>query len=120
MRVLIVKQDQCLVNEWRSRIARFAEQVFVAADQAEAIDVLRHNDIQVIVLDLMLGNGSALAVADYASYRRPDARVMFVTSARVFSDGSIFNHSPNACAFLPSATPPEDLAMMVEYHGRAA
>lgn len=120
MRVLIVEQDQCLVAEWRSRISVFAEEVFVASDQAEAVDVLRHNDIQVIVLDLMLSNGSALAVADFASYRRPDARVVFVTSTQVFSDGSIFNHSPNACAFLPAATPPEDLAMMVEYHGRAA
>ena len=120
MRVLIVEQDQCLVAEWRERIALFADEVFVAADQAGAVDVLRHNDIQVIVLELMLADGSALAVADFASYRRPDARVMFVSSTRVFSDGSIFRHSPNACAFLPSATAPKDLAMMVEYHGRAA
>ncbi|MGF6860678.1 ActR/RegA family two-component response regulator [Rhodobacteraceae bacterium MBR-64] len=120
MQVLIVEPNQTLTEDWRSRIAVFAEKVFLATDQAEAVDVLRHHDIQVIVLDLILGNGSALAVADFASYRRPDARVVFVTGARVFSDGSIFNHSPNACAFLPKATPPDDLAMMVEYHGRAS
>jgi len=44
----------------------------------------------VIVLDLALEEGSALAVADFASYRHPDARVIFVTNASFFSDGSIF------------------------------
>ena len=64
----------------------------------------------------MLANGSALAVSDFASYRRPDARVIFVTNTTFFSDGSIFAHSPNACAFMQSSTPPEDLAAMVEHY----
>lgn len=70
----------------------------------------------IIVLDLVLDNGSALAVADFASYRRPDARVIFVTNTSFFSDGSIFAHSPNACAYVQSETPPEDLAAMVEHY----
>ena len=60
--------------------------------------------------------GSALAVADFASYRRPDARVLFVTNTSFFSDGSILSHSPNACAYVQSETPPEDLAAMVEHY----
>jgi len=65
----------------------------------------------------VLENGSALAVADYANYRQPDARVIFVTNTSFFSDGSIFAHSANARAFVPSGTPPEDLAAMVEHYG---
>lgn len=120
MRVLIVENDPDLGQIWKRHIARFADEVHVAADQAEAVDLLRHHDIQVIVLDLVLRGGSALAVADFASYRRPRARVVFVTSTSFFSDGSIFQHSPNACAFVRTATPPEDLAAMVEHYGRAA
>lgn len=120
MRVLIVENDPGLGALWERHIARFADEVFLARDQAEAVDVLRHHDIQVIVLDLVLEGGSAFAVSDFASYRRPAARVVFVTPTTFFSDGSIFRHSANACAFVPSATPPEDLAAMVEYHGRAA
>lgn len=71
---------------------------------------------EIIVLDLVLDHGSALAVADFASYRRPDSRVIFVTNTSFFSDGSIFAHSPNACAYVQSETPPEDLAAMVEHY----
>lgn len=73
-------------------------------------------DFEIIVLDLVLEGGSALAVADFASYRRPDARVIFVTNTSFFSDGSIFAHSPNACAYVQSEAPPEDLAAMVEHY----
>jgi len=38
-----------------------------------------------------------------------------VTSTSFFADGSIFQHIPNACAFLQAGTPPEDLAAMAEY-----
>lgn len=77
---------------------------------------LSANDYEIIVLDLVLDNGSALAVADFASYRRPDTQVIFVTNTSFFSDGSIFAHSPNACAYVQSETPPEDLAAMVEHY----
>ncbi len=77
---------------------------------------LSADNYEIIVLDLVLVNGSALAVADFASYRRPDARVIFVTNTSFFSDGSIFAHSPNACAYVQSETPPEDLAAMVEHY----
>ena len=72
-----------------------------------------------MILDLVLDEGSALAVSDFASYRQPLARVIFVTNTSFFSDGSIFRHCVNACAYMPSATPPEDLAAMVEHYARA-
>nr|WP_244867726.1 hypothetical protein [Vannielia litorea] len=92
-------------------------QVTVARGQAEAVDALRHGEVQVIVLNLILREGSALAVADFASYRHPDTKVIFVTDTTFFSDGSIFALAPNACAFLRTGTPVDDLAAMVEYHG---
>lgn len=84
--------------------------------QEQAILALYGADYEIILLDLILEKGSALAVADFASYRRPNARVIFVTNTSFFSDGSIFAHSPNACAYVQSETPPEDLAAMVEHY----
>ena len=55
-------------------------------------------------------------MSDFASYRHPRTRVIFVTNTTFFSDGSIFAHSPNACAYVQSETPPEDLAAMVDYY----
>ena len=92
-------------------------QVTRVTGQTGAIAHLNVDSPEIIILDLVLNEGSALAVADYASYRQPDTRVIFVTNTSFFSDGSIFSHAPNACAFVQSATPPEDLAAIVEHYG---
>jgi len=119
MNVLIVESDAGLAHLWQRHLERSGARVTVAADQDAAIAALQRRNPDVIVLDLVLRAGSAIAVADYASYRRPDTRIVFVTNTTFFSDGSIFNHVPNACAYLKAATPPEDLAAIVEHYGGA-
>lgn len=118
MRVLIVEPEAELGSLWQRHLERQGAIVTLVADQDSAIEALRADDVRVIILDLLVAEGSALAVSDYASYRRPDARVIFVTNTSFFSDGSIFQHSANACAFLRTGTPPEDLAAIVEHFGR--
>jgi ActR/RegA family two-component response regulator len=90
--------------------------VAVAHDQESAIRALQTRPVTVLLLDLMLRDGSAFAVADYAGVRDPDIRILFVTPAAFFSDGSIFQHVANARAYLPLATPPNDLAVMVGHY----
>ncbi|MGR3496517.1 response regulator [Citreimonas sp.] len=116
--VLIVESDRKLADLWRRHMQRLGFDVRVAHTDEQAIDVISAYDVRVIVLDLELDDGSAMAVSDYAAVRRPDARVIFVTSSSFFSDGSIFRMSANACAFLPSGTQPEDLAAMVDHYGQ--
>jgi len=101
---------------WQRHLERMGASVTLALNQEAAILALCGSDFNIIVLDLVLDQGSALAVSDFASYRRPDTRVIFVTNTSFFSDGSIFAHSPNACAYVQSGTPPEDLAAMVEHY----
>ncbi|MFV0333277.1 MAG: response regulator [Tropicimonas sp.] len=120
MRILIVESRRELGRLWKRHLERQCCEVVLADGQTEAIEALCRRDIQVIILDVVLEEGDALAVANFAHYRRPQARVIFVTNTSFFSDGSIFSLVPNACAFLQSETPPEDLAAMVEYHGSAA
>jgi DNA-binding NtrC family response regulator len=100
-------------------LGRQGADVHVALSESEAVEWLRFQPVDIIVLDLVIENGSAFAVADFASYSQPYARVIFVTDTTFFSDGSIFRHIPNACAFLPSATSPEDLAAVVDHYGVA-
>lgn len=116
MKVLIVESQRELGRIWQRHLERQGATVSLSVSQEEAIANLYSEDFDVIVLDLVLDQGSALAVADFASYRRPKARVVFVTNTSFFSDGSIFAHSPNACAFVQSGTPPEDLVAIVEHH----
>ncbi len=119
MRVLIVESNQELAWLWACHLERQGAEILRADSEAEAIDLLSEEQVDVIVLDLVLEDGSAFAVADFASYRHPSARVIFVTNTSFFSDGSIFQHIPNACAFLPSCTAPEDLAAVINHYGVA-
>ncbi len=116
MKVLIVESNPDLGGLWQRHLQRQGADVSLVQTQEAAILALYGTDFEIIVLDLVLTDGSALAVADFASYRRPDARVIFVTNTTFFSDGSIFAHSPNACAYVQSETPPEDLAAIVEHY----
>lgn len=119
MNVLIVESHLELGTLWQRHLERQGAIVSLASSEEDAIANLYSGDFDIIVLDLVLRHGSALAVADFASYRRPDAQVIFVTNTSFFSDGSIFAHSPNACAYVQSGTPPEDLAAMVEHYAGA-
>ena len=116
MNVLIVESNPDLGWLWKRHLERQSAVVTLVNGQDAAIHALYGQSFNIIVLDLILDGGSALAVADFASYRRPEARVIFVTNTSFFSDGSIFAHSPNACAYVQSGTPPEDLAAMVEHY----
>lgn len=117
MKVLIVESEPDLAELWTRHLQRQGVTVEIACSESDAVEVLQDRAIDVIVLDVVLKSGSAFAVADYASYRQPSARVVFVTNSSFFSDGSIFNHIPNACAFLPAGTPPRDLAAVVDHYG---
>jgi DNA-binding response OmpR family regulator len=116
MQVLIVEAESGLAGVWSRHLERLGCTVQVAATQEAAVTALQQRSVDVIVLDLTLADGSAFAVADFASYRRPAARVVFVTRSTFFSDGSIFSHVPNACGFFRIDTPPEDLAAIVRHY----
>lgn len=119
MNVLIVESKPALGELWKRHLERMGAEVTLATSQQDAVRALYNADFEIIVLDLVLDGGSALAVSDFASYRRPEARVIFVTNTSFFSDGSIFAHSQNACAYVQSETPPEDLAAMVEHYAHS-
>jgi CheY-like chemotaxis protein len=120
MDVLIVESSGELAHLWQRHLERQGASVTIAASGDAAVAQLTGSPFDVIILDLVLAHGSALAVADYAQFRLPDSSVIFVTDTSFFSDGSIFALSANARALVQTSTPPEDLAAMVAHYGRAA
>ena len=117
MRVLIVESNRDLGTIWKRHIERRGVSVTLVDGQAQAVEVLHEQAPQVIIMNLVLAQGSAFAVADYAAYRHPDTKVIFVTGNSFFSDGSIFKHIPNACAFMASNSQPDDIAAVVDFYG---
>ncbi|SLN17541.1 Response regulator receiver domain protein [Aquimixticola soesokkakensis] len=117
MDVLIVESNADLGMLWSRHLERLSMTTTLVASQSEAIAKLQTHTFRMIVLDLDLEEGAAIAIADFANYRHPDTKVVFVTNTSFFSDGSIFQHMANACAFLPAQVAPKDLAAIVHYHG---
>ncbi|SFK13407.1 response regulator transcription factor [Celeribacter neptunius] len=120
MQVLIVESSPELGKIWQRHLERQGMTVVLVGGQEDAITYLHDSAPDLIVMDLILEEGSAFAIADYANYRYPDTRVIFTTNASFFSDGSIFQHVANACAFLPKQVDPDDLSAMVAYYGKEA
>ncbi|MBT2131473.1 response regulator [Aliiroseovarius lamellibrachiae] len=120
MRVLIVETNADLAEVWARSLERQGAVVTRADGEDRAISAINQDPFDVIVMNIKLGTGNALTVSDYAGFRLPNARVIFVTNSSFFSDGSIFQHASNAHACIPDQTPAEDLAALVEYHGKHA
>mgnify|MGYP001801318901 FL=1 len=117
MRVLIVQSNKNLGLLWQRHLERLDATVDLVNTGDAALNQIDAQLFDVIVLDLVLKEGSALTVADFAQFRQPHANVVFVTDTTFFSDGSIFNHSANARAFIQTAPPPRDLAAIVHHYG---
>lgn len=118
--ILILAGNPDLASIWARHLERQNHEVVVTTSEGAAIDFIRENPVHVIVIDLMLERGSAFSVADYVSYRQPRTKIVFVTRASFFSDGSLFKHVPNTAAIIQEDAPPSDLAAIVAYHGRAS
>lgn len=117
MRTLIVQSNQELGQVWARYLERLGAIVQCVTTGDAALEVIQDTPLDVIVLDLVLTEGSALSVADFANFNQPTANVVFVTDTTFFSDGSIFAHCANARAFVETATPPADLAEIVHHYG---
>ena len=115
MRVLIVEHNEELGLIW----SRFLEQrgltVELATSQKDAIANMRFNEFDALVLELVLPDGGAIAISDYATYRFPDIPIITVTSGSFFSDGSIFQLMPNARGLMRTPFQPDDLAALLEH-----
>lgn len=120
MRVLIVQSNGPLGTVWKRHLERLHASVTHVETGDDALTLLQINTYDVIVLDLVLREGSALTIADFAQFNQPRANVVFVTDTTFFSDGSIFAHSANARAFMETTTPPDDLAAIVHHYGQDA
>ncbi|PUB14161.1 response regulator [Yoonia sediminilitoris] len=117
MHVLIVQSNAELGKIWKRHLERLNARVVHVETGQHALALVQSDSFDVVVIDLVLKEGSPLTVADFVQFRQPRANVVFVTDTTFFSDGSIFSHSANARALIETATPPADLAAIVHHYG---
>jgi len=118
--VLIVEAQESLGTLWQNFLKRQGFEVALAVSQKDAIERLRFDQWDVLVIDLMLPDSSVLAISDFASYKNPDISIIVVSASSFFSDGSIFELLPNARGFMNQPIEPDDLAAVVDHCTRTA
>ncbi len=116
MRVLLVQNNAGLSGLWAAALERQGVRVTCSATQSEAIEQLRFGDFDALVLDLVLPDGGAIAISDYATYKHPDVPIIAVTSSSFFSDGSIFELIPNARSLMRTPLRPDDLIAVLDHY----
>lgn len=118
MHVLIIESDEQLAEVWKKHLVRQGANVTLALDEQGATRQIEAAHFDILILDILLKNGSALGLADLTFFKQPDAQIIFVTRDTFFSDGSVFNLCSNARAVIQADTPPEDIAAMAEHYTR--
>ena len=116
MKVLIAEHNAELGRIWARFLERQGVEVTLVGCQKDAIARMRHEEFDALVIELVLPDGGAIAIADYASYRFPDAPIITVTDSSFFSDGSIFEVIPNARGIMRQPLRPDDLAAMLDHY----
>jgi DNA-binding NtrC family response regulator len=114
-KVLIVETQLSLGEVWQNFLINQGCDVALVGNQPDAIDKLQFHHWDVLVIDLVMPNASALAISDYASYKNPDIAIIVVSASSFFSDGSIFEILPNARGFMNQPIEPDDLAAVVDH-----
>jgi DNA-binding response OmpR family regulator len=120
VRVLIVEQNSDLAAIWRGHLERLGFVVICATTSDRALESLVFQDFEVLVINLLLPDGGALGLADYARVAHPLTNVVFVTNDTFFSDGSLFAMAPNLRMMIRVETPPEDVAAIVSHCAQLA
>lgn len=113
--VLIVEAQENLGKLWQSFLTQQGFDVALVETQLDAIDKLRFQQWDVLIIDLVMTNASALAITDFASYKNPDISIIVVSASSFFSDGSVFDILPNARGYMNQPIEPDDLAAVVDH-----
>ena len=115
MRVLVAQHNAELGRLWAGFLEREGIEATLVPSQSEALAQLRAQDFEALVLEMVLPDGGAIAIADFAAYRMPDVPVITVNSSSFFSDGSIFQLLPNVHSVMQAPVEGKDLAAMVSH-----
>ena len=115
MRVLIAQHNAELGQLWAKFLEREGVITTLAVSQEEALKLIRIREFDALVLEMVMPDGGAIAIADFAAYRMPEVPVITVNSTSFFSDGSIFQLMPNVHTVMNAPVEATDLAALVDH-----
>jgi len=104
---------------WSEVIESMGMTVHAVPTIQKAMSALMTQDFDMAVLDLIIGEGSALSMADYIGYACPKMPVLMITGSNYFAFGEIMESAPCVDWILRKPVALDDLRAMIE-HARKA
>ena len=117
MRVLVLEDDPILRSVWVDALEDEGCEVHEAAEADEAIALIARQRFDVLVLDLMLEEGTSESVSSYAKVVAPRAFVVLVTGSGLFPNGEHRHEMPGVDWILRKPVAIADLTAVVAHAG---
>ncbi|WP_299968035.1 response regulator [uncultured Roseobacter sp.] len=115
MRVLLLEDDDAARDVFRECLSDAGHQVVACDTIASALTVLRTSKVDLLIIDLMIGDTNSLGLAQYAGYAAPDAEVILVTGTSKFAHGEVLAEFPGVTWILRKPVYLRDLEALVSY-----
>ncbi len=115
MRALLLEDDEATRSLFRECILAAGHEVMECSTIKEGLNVLRTTQIDLLVIDLLIGDSNSLGLAQYAGYAAPSAEIILVTGSERFGQGEVLAEYPGITWILRKPLPLVDLEAFVSY-----
>ena len=113
--VLLLEDDDGLRFTFAMALKDMGYSVKSVSTCDQALEHIAENSPDILILDLKIGRGTSLNVADYATIKHPDVAVLYVTGTDLFPRGELFGLSSNTRWVLRKPVNLMDLVSMVDH-----
>ncbi|WP_299736134.1 response regulator [uncultured Roseobacter sp.] len=119
MDILILEDDLPLLLAFAQALESDNHNVHAVSDIETAADIVSSCKLDILLLDLMIGNDSSLQIAELAGYAAPDAEVVYVTGSTKFANGELFQMYQNTSWVMRKPVDFRDLKALINYLGKS-
>lgn len=117
MNVLLLEPDHHHGIAQQEALERAGHCVVRTTNMAHALAQFRNFEPDLLVMELMLDDQTALPLADYAAFARPSAEVVLIVRQGLFPNGELYQMATNLAWILRD---PQDTSAMVDLADHAA
>jgi len=118
MQALLLEDDEPTRTLYGECIANAGHDVIECDTLESAYAALRNKKIDLLVLDLVIGDTNSLSLAQFAGYAAPDAEIIMVTGSGRFAKGEVLSEYPGINWMLRKPVAIGDLEALVEHADR--
>jgi len=114
MRVLVLNGERETSAAWSAALSARGHAVFTASIPENAMEMLRSETFDLMIFDILVGDGSGLGVALLAEFHQPNCATMLVSNFDPAFQQDLFSRLSSLKAVLGRGSPVEDLVTFAE------